>query len=182
MRIVITGATGNVGTALIDALVSDDRDDEIIGLARRMPQWTPPRTELRSVDIARDDLTPHLAGAHAVVHLAWLFQPTHQPLVTWDVNVIGSQRVFEAAARAGLATLIHASSVGSYSARVDDHPVDESWPTHSLPTAAYGREKAYGGEAANLVADILSGAHPLVNFSGTRFEDSCPLDADESNR
>lgn len=38
----------------------------------------------------------------------------------------------------------------------------------------------YGGEAFNNVGDLLSAAHPDVNFTGERVEDSCPLDADES--
>lgn len=33
----------------------------------------------------------------------------------------------------------------------------------------------YGGEAFNNVGDLLSAAHPDVNFSGERVEDSCPL-------
>jgi hypothetical protein len=35
--------------------------------------------------------------------------------------------------------------------------------------------QCYGGEAANAVADILSAAHPDVDFYGTRVEGSCPL-------
>ncbi|MEU4602505.1 hypothetical protein AB0F43_05960 [Kribbella sp. NPDC023972] len=38
----------------------------------------------------------------------------------------------------------------------------------------------YGGEAANNVAALLSDAHPDVDFTGERTEDTCPLDADES--
>jgi hypothetical protein len=38
----------------------------------------------------------------------------------------------------------------------------------------------YGGEAANNVAALLSAAHPDVDFDGERTEDTCPLDADES--
>ena len=38
----------------------------------------------------------------------------------------------------------------------------------------------YGGEAANNVADLLSAAHPDVDFTGERVEDSCPLSADAS--
>jgi nucleoside-diphosphate-sugar epimerase len=98
-----------------------------------------------------------LANADAVVHLAWLFQPTRRPLVTWRNNVLGSLRVFEAAATAGVGALVHASSVGTYSAKpADGHPVDESWPTHSRPTAAYGREKAY----LERVLDAFEPAHP----------------------
>jgi hypothetical protein len=33
----------------------------------------------------------------------------------------------------------------------------------------------YGGEAFNLIGDLLSGAHPDVNYEGERVEDSCPL-------
>jgi hypothetical protein len=39
----------------------------------------------------------------------------------------------------------------------------------------------YGGEAFNLVADLLSDAHPGVNFLGERVEDSCPLGRPEPN-
>lgn len=35
--------------------------------------------------------------------------------------------------------------------------------------------QTYGGEAFNLVGDLLSGAHPEVGFTGDRLEDSCPL-------
>jgi UDP-glucose 4-epimerase len=82
-----------------------------------------------------------------VVHLGWLFQPSHDPLTTWRVNAVGSGRLFDAVAEAGVGTLVYASSVGAYSPGPENgrgrRPVDESWPTDSLPTAAYGREKAY---------------------------------------
>jgi nucleoside-diphosphate-sugar epimerase len=87
-----------------------------------------------------------MRGVDAVVHLAWKFQPVGAPLVTWQTNAIGSERVFRAAVEAGASTLVYASSVGAYSPAPADEPerrVDESWPTHSIPTASYGREKAY---------------------------------------
>jgi UDP-glucose 4-epimerase len=117
--------------------------ESIVGLARRRPEWVVPKTTWVQADVADDDLRPVFDGADAVVHLAWLFQPTHDPLTTWRSNVLGSIRVFEAVAAAGVATLVHASSVGAYSPGVDATPVGESWPTHALPTSAYGREKSY---------------------------------------
>jgi nucleoside-diphosphate-sugar epimerase len=144
MKVVVTGATGNVGTSVVEALAADPAITEIVGIARRPPRWEPPKTRWLPLDVARDDLQPAFAGADAVIHLAWLFSPTRRPLVTWRNNALGSLRVFEAAAAAGVGALVHASSVGTYSAKpADGHPVDESWPTHSRPTAAYGREKAY---------------------------------------
>ena len=142
MKVVVVGATGNVGTAVIRALTADKSVSEILGIARRRPEWEPPKTSFVTADIARDDLVRHLRGADAVVHLAWLFQPTHRPMVTWQANAVGSARVFTAASAAGVGALIYASSVGAYSPG-PGRRVDESWPTHSVPTAAYGREKAY---------------------------------------
>lgn len=70
----------------------------ILALARRRP--TPPvgnpKVTFEEADVAVDDLRPHLAGADAVVHLAWLFQPTHRPVVTWRANAVGSASVFAA--------------------------------------------------------------------------------------
>jgi len=115
MRIVVTGATGNVGTSVVRALGADERVDEIVGIARRLPGWEPARTRWVSADIARDDLRPLFAGADAVIHLAWLIQPSRDGAELERVNVDGSRRVFEAAVRAGVERLVHASSVGVYS-------------------------------------------------------------------
>lgn len=142
-RIVVVGATGNAGTSVVQALGEDDRVASVLGLARRLPRWSPPKTEWATADVADDDLVGHFRGADAVIHLAWLFQPTHRPAVTWRTNVLGSLRVFDAVTAAGVPALVHASSVGAYSPGPKDRSVDESWPTHGWPEAAYCREKAY---------------------------------------
>lgn len=144
-RIVVTGATGNVGTSVVRLLSEDPQVGSVRGLARRLPAWSPPKTDWAAVDVASEqaDLVKEFLGADAVIHLAWAFQPTHDPARTWRTNVLGSIRVFDAAASAGVPTLVHASSVGAYSPGPKDHAVDESWPTHGWPDAAYCREKAY---------------------------------------
>jgi UDP-glucose 4-epimerase len=158
MRVVITGATGNIGTSLIQALAEEPAVTSVLGVARRLPDWDPPKTTWASADVARDDLGAHFRGADAVVHLAWLFQPSHQPLLTWQVNAVGSERVFAAAARAGVKTIVYSSSVGAYSPGPKDRPVDEAWPTDGWPTGAYTREKAY----VERVLDAFERAHPGV--------------------
>ncbi|UGY94546.1 NAD-dependent epimerase/dehydratase family protein [Streptomyces gobiensis] len=151
LRVVVTGATGNVGTSLLRALGEDPRIGSILGIARRVPEWTPAKTEWASADLgaggARDaDLTALFQGADAVVHLAWLLQPTHAPLTMWRTNTLGTDRVLRAMATAGVPALVYASSVAAYSPGPrgpGERAVDESWPTHGWPTAAYSREKAY---------------------------------------
>ncbi|MGC5012280.1 NAD-dependent epimerase/dehydratase family protein [Streptosporangium sp. DT93] len=156
MRVVVVGATGNVGTSVVSALAADQSVTSIVGLARRAPDWNPPKTTWQAVDTTSGDLTPHLEGADAVVHLAWLFQPTRDPITTWRNNVLGGIRVFEATARAGVPALVYSSSVGAYSSAPKDRPVTEDWPTHGWPGASYGREKAY----LERVLDVLERDHP----------------------
>lgn len=158
VRVVVTGATGNVGTSVVDALLADDEVTEVVGLARRPTDWHDDAVRWVPTDVLRDDLTPTFRGADAVVHLAWIFQPTHSPLKTWENNVHGSRRVFEAVAEAGVSALVHASSVGAYSPGPSDRPVDESWPTHAWPTAGYGREKSY----VERLLDLFERDHPDV--------------------
>jgi UDP-glucose 4-epimerase len=156
MRVVITGASGNVGTALVQRLADEAEVDSVVGVSRRTPSWRPAKTAWVGADVATDDLTEVFRGADAVVHLAWLFQPTHRPDVTWSANAVGSARVFEAVARAEVPSLVYASSVGAYSPRTGLGPVDESLPTHGWPEAAYSREKAY----VERVLDHHEAAHP----------------------
>jgi UDP-glucose 4-epimerase len=143
MRVVVTGATGNIGTALRRAIGSDPAIDEIIGIARRPPDRVTDRTRWVAADLFRDDLAPLLDGADAVVHLAWTFQPTRDPVATWENNVVGAERVFRTAGEVGVGALLYTSSVGAYRPHPGPERVDEQWPVGALPTAAYGREKSY---------------------------------------
>ncbi|MGW0563888.1 NAD-dependent epimerase/dehydratase family protein [Streptomyces sp. NPDC003016] len=163
LRVVVTGATGNVGTSVVRALAEDPQVASVLGIARRVPELTVPRTEWAAVDLgqkeAGDRLVGHFAGADAVVHLAWRFQPTHDPVLTWQTNVLGSLRVFDAVVTAGVPALVHASSVGAYAPGPKEAPgVDESWPTHGWPDAAYCREKSY----LERVLDTFEHEHPHV--------------------
>ena len=155
MRIVVTGATGNVGTSVVQALAADPAVDEIVGLARRLPGWQPPKTRWVQADVSAGALEPHFADADAVIHLAWLIQPSRDQKALRTVNVDGSRRVFEAAAAAGAKALVHASSVGVYSPGPKDRRVDESWPRDGIPSSFYSRHKAEAERALDAFEDRL---------------------------
>jgi len=142
VRVVVTGASGNVGTSLVRALAADDDVEEIVGLARRLPLRNFHETEWRATNIEHDDLVPLFRGADCVVHLAWAIQPSHDLAALRRTNVDGSERVFRAVGEAGVPALVYASSVGAYSPGPKDRPVDESWPTAGTPTSFYARHKA----------------------------------------
>jgi nucleoside-diphosphate-sugar epimerase len=141
MRAVVVGATGNVGTSVLEALGHDQGVDSILGLARRLPAAEFAKTEFAAADVAVDDLVPFFRGADCVIHLAWLIQPSRDRDLLWRVNVEGSSRVFAAAAEARVPALVVASSIGVYS-RGPKRRVDERWPHEGIPTSWYSRHKA----------------------------------------
>lgn len=178
MRIVVVGATGNVGTAVLrrlaearlsgDGRAGEEDGLEVVGVARRLPDARVAPYDVASwhtVDVgaptAIEDLAAVFAGADAVVHLAWALQPTHDIPVQYRTNVTGTANVLEAVARAGVRQVVVASSVGTYrGVDVDGKrtPVDESWPATGIPTATYSIHKA-ANEAA---MDVFAAAHPDV--------------------
>ncbi len=158
MRVVVTGATGNVGTSVLAALARDPDVSEIVGLARRVPEVSFAKTTWRQADISTDDLVPLLDGADAVIHLAWLIQPSRDEALTRRVNVDGSTRVFDAVSRAGVPALVYASSVGAYAPGSAEGAVDESWPTTGIQSSFYSRHKAEVERAL----DAFEASHPEV--------------------
>jgi UDP-glucose 4-epimerase len=141
MKVVVTGATGNVGTSTVKVLSESHEIDEIVGLARREPAREHPKASWIEANVLTADLGEIFAGADAVIHLAWAIQPSRDAVTLERINVEGSRRVFEAVAAANVPKLIHASSVGAYSRGPKDREVDESWPTEGTPTSFYSRHK-----------------------------------------
>jgi nucleoside-diphosphate-sugar epimerase len=142
MRVVVVGATGNLGTSVLRSLADEPRVETVLGLARRLPNLTMPKVEWGSADVVTDDLVPHLRGADAVVLLAWIIQPSRDLNKQWMINVEGSMRVARATQEAGVPALLYASSIGAYSPGPKDRRVDESWPTNGVSTSYYARHKA----------------------------------------
>jgi nucleoside-diphosphate-sugar epimerase len=150
MRIVVVGATGNVGTAVLRRLAETDGVTALTGVARRVPgpDAGPPYdiVDWHSVDVgapsAVDPLTDAFAGAGAVIHLAWQIQPSHDRAAIRRTNVGGTRHVAEAAVRASVPALVVASSIGAYAPGPKDERVTEEWPATGVPGSTYSRDKA----------------------------------------
>ena len=143
MRVVITGATGMVGSTVTRTLAADPAVSEVVGVARRVPATPVDKVTWRRADMRHDDLGQVFAGADAVVHLAWMIHPAWSATATWAANVGGADRVLRAAAQAKVGVVAYASSLGAYAPGPPGRgPVDESWPTTGIPSLPYGREKA----------------------------------------
>lgn len=154
MRVVVVGASGNVGTALLRRFAQDSTITSVVAVARRVPHDPPPAPydvatwEACDLTAGTDDepvvdrLVDVVAGADAVVHLAWALQPSHDRGYLRATNVVGMRRVVRAAVRAGVPHLVVASSVGAYAPSPQDVPRDESWPTGGVRSSQYSVDKA----------------------------------------
>ncbi|WP_426226417.1 NAD-dependent epimerase/dehydratase family protein [Pseudarthrobacter sp. DSP2-3-2b1] len=181
MRIVITGATGHVGTALLNRLhqVRSEKgpDLEIVGVARREPdQDVAPYRDVvwHSVDIGDPADLPALegafAGADAVVHLAWLIQPNHDRELLRRTNVAGTDQVLRAARTAGVGHVVCASSVGAYSPAPKEHRTNEDWPAAGVEGSHYSVDKAAQERLLNAFARenpgvVVARLRPALTFS-----------------
>ena len=66
MKVIVTGATGNVGTSTVQALSESPEIDEIVGLARRAPSLELPKTTWVEANILAADLGEIFAGPGAL--------------------------------------------------------------------------------------------------------------------
>ena len=162
-KIVITGASGNVGTGVLRALIQAMPGSEIVGICRRPPLVGPAHESVTwaRVDLSEgsavDDLAHAMRDADVVVHLALALRPADDEDYLSRVNVGGTQAVLKAMAGAGVRQLIYASSLGVYAPGATD-PVNEDWPHTGQQTSAYSRDKV----AAEQLVDEFALAHPDV--------------------
>jgi UDP-glucose 4-epimerase len=131
LNVAVTGPTGDLGIAIVNALERSRSVARIEGMARRVfdPDergWK--KTRYRQGDVTDGESVRDLVkGAHVVVHLAFAILTASD--ATRELNVAGSRRVFEEAAKAGVERICYASSVAAYGFH-DDNP---DWLTEEVP-------------------------------------------------
>ena len=175
MRIAITGASGNAGTALLrnlqGQLAKKPGSLHLTGISRRRPDadsapyagvgWHP-----LDVGLERDRprLEAALQGIDAVVHLAWQIQPNRDLDQLYRTNVTGTRNVLEAARKAGVKQVVCASSVGAYSRAPKDQRTAESWPVRGIQGSHYSRHKA----EQEALLDSFAAANPAISVARLR--------------
>lgn len=116
MRVLVTGGAGNMGREVVALLVQ--RGDDPIVYDR--VSIDDPNTSASIVGEITDKAALERAmrdhRIEGVVHLAAVLQfgCEEDPLRAVDVNVNGTVAVIEAALRAGVARIVHASSIAAY--------------------------------------------------------------------
>jgi nucleoside-diphosphate-sugar epimerase len=157
MRVLVTGGCGYVGTRLTQALL-DRTAAEVTVLDT---EWfgnflTPhPRLEVRRADVRQIDALD-LAPFDTIVHLANIANDPAvelNPYASWEVNVLGTMRLADKAARQGVKQFIYASSGSVYGVRTEPEVTED---LDMVPISEYNKTK--------MVAErvVLSYASALV--------------------
>jgi UDP-glucuronate 4-epimerase len=157
-RVIVTGAAGFIGSTLVERLLREGR--RVVGLDSFDPFYAESHKRANLRAAARDgrfrlvegDVRDEAAladafagGADAVVHLAALagVRPSlERPVVYADVNVRGTAAVAQAAVRAGVASMVFASSSSVYGER-EGGPFRETDPV-DRPISPYAATKRAG--------------------------------------
>lgn len=142
MRIVLTGASGDFGTAILRRLVTESWVESIVAVSRSPLRVSDPRIENVELDLASDAVEPIMAGADAVIHCAFVVEEPRDKAAARTVNVDGSARVLRAAAGAGVGVCVMTSSVNAYGPRGGPEVLDESAPIGAGPQHYYLHHKA----------------------------------------
>jgi nucleoside-diphosphate-sugar epimerase len=145
VRIVVTGAAGFIGSSLVESLLSSGH--EVVGLDAFIPYYPrevkesnlePARSQagyrFGEVDLRTDELDPWLDGADAIVHeaaMAGLMRSWTDLELYASCNILATNRLIEAATRAGIKRFVLASTSSVYGLEAvgnEDRPLEPSSP------------------------------------------------------
>ena len=149
MRVVVTGASGGIGSCIIAELLR--RGHDVHGLSRRphllsAPGYRHTRADVRDAEALVGAMTGDGGPADAVVHAAWC---THRnrDADSYAVNVGGTRAVLDAAERSGVSRLVAMSSAKAYGAHADNPGrLVESDPLQPSVTDRYSMQRARAEE------------------------------------
>jgi UDP-glucose 4-epimerase len=156
VRYVITGGAGYIGSRLVDLLSCRENTEKIVICDVTAPQGYVPKTEFERVDVRDRDgvrATLERAAPDVLVHLAFIFNPSHDEALMYDVDVNGTHNVLEAAAAAGTRQVLVTSSAAAYGAFPDNPvPLTEDDPVRGVSGFSYARDKTESDRICQLWA------------------------------
>lgn len=145
-RILVTGATGNIGLATLEKLATGGH--EILATDVRDDPAIPDGVRYQDLDV-RDEAAVQAIVAEfqpdAVVHLASVVTPGKGPAekFAYDVDVNGTQYILDACTKQNVRRLVVTSSGAAYGYHADNPvPIHEDWPTRGNDAYAYSRHKS----------------------------------------
>jgi UDP-glucose 4-epimerase len=165
LTVAVSGPTGDLGMSIVSALERSRSVKRIDGMARRPFDpadrgWK--KTEYRQGDVTDASSVRELVkGVDVVVHLAFAILTASD--ATSELNVAGSRRVFEEAAKAGVERICYASSVAAYGFHQDNPDwLTEDVEPRGSPEHPYSQQKA---EVERVLVETLLRRRRTVAYS-----------------
>jgi UDP-glucose 4-epimerase len=156
MRYVITGGSGYIGTRLVERLVEREDTERVVIADVRPPRHFRPKAEYQELDVRDGQRARQLLERErpdALVHLAFVLNPSHDENAMYQVDVGGTHNMLEAATAAGTEHVLVTSSSTAYGAFPDNPvPIEEDWPVRGVPDFEYARDKAESDRMCQLWA------------------------------
>lgn len=123
MKVAVTGASGYLGGLVVRRLEAEREVDSILGLDVVRPRFRARKLTFREADVRTADFKQLFEGVDVVYHLAFVVEPPKglSMRAIEAINVVGSTRVFEGAAAAGVPKVVYSSSIAAYGAHQDNH-------------------------------------------------------------
>ncbi len=149
MHVLITGAAGCLGRVLVPLLLGDPRVTELTAHDLRPMAQRHPKLRVLCGDIRDPALGHAIAGADAVVHMAFvvieshLRQERHNRILARAINRDGTRAVIDALSPE--TRLVHLSSASIYG--TSEVPVGESAEPRPLPGFGYAEDKVLAEQA-----------------------------------
>jgi UDP-glucose 4-epimerase len=167
-RVLVTGGAGFVGATLVRRLVCNGHSVRVLD-----NYSTGDASYLAGVDaeLAEGDirdaaaLDAALAGMHSVIHLAAagsVVMSVADPAANFDVNVVGTFRVLDAARRAGVERTVLASTGGALIGEAIPPVSEDSLPK---PISPYGASKLAGEGYAHAFAKAYGMGTVALRFA-----------------
>jgi nucleoside-diphosphate-sugar epimerase len=161
MHVLVTGGAGFIGSHLVELLVQRGctvcvLDNFSSGSPARLAHFGPDVQVIQGDVRDPQALATAMQGAELVFHLAALvsvIQSVEQPAETFDVNLLGTLRVLEAARQNGARRVVLASTCAIYGDTAS-LPVRESDPP--APVSPYAASKLAAEEALKLYTRLHS--------------------------
>lgn len=146
-RILVTGATGYLGSALVRELTADGK--QVVAMEGPRDSATIGTQPKQGIEVFRGDVTDErsvdeaMRGVTRVYHLAGIASPNFNlAQLIWHTNVIGSYNVARSALRHGVERVVHVSSTAAIGYPPDGVVADENFdPRRSVLDNVYASTK-----------------------------------------
>ena len=157
MAVLVTGGCGYTGTRLTDTLLSRTAHDVVVVDTTWFGNYlTPhPRLKILTTDVRNTDAID-LRGIDTVFHLAGIANDPAadlNPYASWDVNVLGTMRLADKAARAGVKQFIFPSSGAVYGVRSEPDITED---LELMPISDYNKTKMVAERVLLSYADRMT--------------------------